>query len=91
MVFFFFFSLFKLRAPRASAEKAFFVGGFFGWVGVGGACVQVLSRQNTREPIGKMRNKESETLYPVSTALCVSQRPGPIIHSPPPTPLPFSA
>lgn len=28
-----------------------------------------------------MRNKESETLYPVSTVLCVSQRPGPIIHS----------
>ncbi len=28
-----------------------------------------------------MRNKESETLYPVSTALCVSQLPGPIIHS----------
>lgn len=39
------------------------------------------SRQNTSEPIGKMRNKESETLYPVSMALCVSQRPGPIIHS----------
>lgn len=28
-----------------------------------------------------MRNKEFETLYPVSTALCVSQCPGPIIHS----------
>lgn len=39
------------------------------------------SRQNTSEPIGKMRNKESGTLYPVSMALCVSQRPGPIIHS----------
>lgn len=41
----------------------------------------VFSRQNTSGPIGKTRNKEFETLYPVSTALCVSQRPGPIIHS----------
>ena len=41
----------------------------------------IFSRQNTSGPIGKMRNKEFETLYPVSTALCVSQRPGPIIHS----------
>lgn len=41
----------------------------------------VFGRQNTSGPIGKMRNKEFETLYPVSTALCVSQRPGPIIHS----------
>lgn len=32
------------------------------------------------KPMGKMRNKESETLYPVSTVLCVSQCPGPIIH-----------
>lgn len=31
--------------------------------------------------MGKMRNKEAETLYPVSMALCVSQCPAPIIHS----------
>ena len=53
--------------PRPAMEKkAFF---------------SIFSRQNTSGPIGKMRNKEFETLYPVSTALCVSQRPGPIIHS----------
>lgn len=36
------------------------------------------SGQNTSRPVGKMRTKEFETLYPLSTAQCVSQRPGPI-------------
>lgn len=63
----FFFASFKLRAawPKKSLHPH----------------PDIFSRQNTSEPIGKMRNKESETLYPVSMALCVSQRPGPIIHS----------
>lgn len=39
-------------------------------------------RQTThKQAMGKMRNKEAETLYPVSMALYVSQCPAPIIHS----------
>lgn len=34
-----------------------------------------------KQAMGKRRNKEPETLYPVSMALCVSQCPAPIIHS----------
>lgn len=41
----------------------------------------IFSRQNRNRPIGKMRSKDFETLYPVSTGLCVSQHSGPIIHS----------
>lgn len=61
------FSSFELHASKASVKKKLLF--------------SVFSRQNKAGPIGKMRNKEFETLYPVSTALCVSQRPGPIIHS----------
>lgn len=63
---YYFFSSFKLRAPQASNGKGFFF---------------IFSRQNRSRPIGKMRSKDFETLYPVSTVLCVSQHPGPIIHS----------
>lgn len=40
-----------------------------------------LRQTKHKQTMGKTRNKEAETLYPVSMALCVSQCPAPIIHS----------
>lgn len=40
-----------------------------------------LEQTKHKQATGKMMNKEAETLYPVSMALCVSQCPAPIIHS----------